>query len=107
MKAKNDGTLFPKIDFCAEGRWTSFGEDEAGQQVLGHPYIFTRGISQKRESALVYNKIVILFLEPKKRWHLFPKGSFGQDKAGQEIFDHVYLFPKVRSKSEMQIKFLS
>ena len=44
LKAKNDGTLFPKIDFCAEGRWTSFGEDEVGQQVLGHPYIFTRGI---------------------------------------------------------------
>ena len=33
--------------------------------------------------------------------------SFGQGKAGQEIFDHVYLFPKVRSNSEMQIKFLS
>ena len=33
--------------------------------------------------------------------------SFGQEKAGQEIFDHVYLFPKVRSNSEMQIKFLS
>lgn len=33
--------------------------------------------------------------------------SFGQDKAGQEVFDHVYVFPKVRSNSEIQIKFLS
>lgn len=33
--------------------------------------------------------------------------SFGQDKAGQEIFDYVYLFPKVRSNSEIQIRFLS
>lgn len=32
---------------------------------------------------------------------------FGQDKAGQEIFDYVYLFPKVRSNSEIQIRFLS
>lgn len=32
--------------------------------------------------------------------------SFGQDKAGQEVFDHVYVFPKVRSNSEIQIKFL-
>ena len=33
--------------------------------------------------------------------------SFGQDKAGLEIFDHVFIFPQVRSNSEMQIKFLS
>jgi len=40
---KNDGSLFPKIDFCVEGMWTSFGVDEADQEIVGHPYIFTRG----------------------------------------------------------------
>ena len=66
----------------------------------------------------MHNKIVILFLgallrAKKKTVALISQRltvvltSFGQDKAGQEIFDHVYLFPKVRSNSEMQIKFLS
>jgi len=43
LKVKNDGSLFPKIDFCVEGMWTSFGVDEADQEIVGHPYIFTRG----------------------------------------------------------------
>lgn len=43
LKAKNDGTRFPKIDFCVEGLWTSFGEDEAGQPVVGCTYVFPRG----------------------------------------------------------------
>lgn len=66
----------------------------------------------------MHNKIVILFLgalsrAKKKTVALISQRltvvltSFGQDKAGQEIFDHVYIFPKVRSNSEMQIKFLS
>ena len=44
LKARNDGSLFPKIDFCVEGKFTSFGVDEAGQQILGHVYLFPRGI---------------------------------------------------------------
>lgn len=66
----------------------------------------------------MHNKIVILFLgallrAKKKTVALISQRltvvltSFGQDKAGLEIFDHVYIFPKVRSNSEMQIKFLS
>lgn len=43
LKARNDGSLFPKIDFCVEGKFTSFGVDEAGQQILGHVYLFPRG----------------------------------------------------------------
>lgn len=69
----------------------------------------------------MHNKIVILFLGTLLRAKKKKKNtmalisqrltvvftSFGQDKAGQEVFDHVYLFPKVRSNSEIQIKFLS
>ena len=66
----------------------------------------------------MHNKIVILFLgallrAKKKTVALISQRltvvltSFGQDKAGQEIFDCVYLFPKVRSNSEIQIRFLS
>ena len=44
LKARNDGILFPKIDFCCEGKSTSFGVDEAGQQILGNAFIFPRGI---------------------------------------------------------------
>ena len=61
------------------------------------------------------HKIVILFLgallRAQKTMALISQRltvvltSFGQDKAGQEIFDHVYLYPKVRSNSEMQRKF--
>lgn len=67
----------------------------------------------------MHNKIVVLFLgallraKKKKTMALISQRltvvftSFGQDKASQEVFDHVYLFPKVRSNSEIQIKFLS
>ena len=56
----------------------------------------------------MHNKIVILFLGALISQRLtVVLTSFVQDKAGQEIFDCVYLFPKVRSNSEIQIRFLS
>jgi len=41
---KNDGSLFPKIDFCVATDHTSFGLDEAGQEIHGAAYILPRGI---------------------------------------------------------------
>lgn len=43
LKVKNDGSLFPKIEFCVEGKHTSFGHDESGQEICGRPYLFPRG----------------------------------------------------------------
>lgn len=43
LKVKNDGSLFPKIDFCVRGPCTSHGPDEDGQEILSPLYIFTRG----------------------------------------------------------------
>ena len=40
---KNDGSLFPKIDFCVKGCGMSHGLDEDGQEIFSAPYIFTRG----------------------------------------------------------------
>lgn len=41
---KNDGSLFPKIDFCVVTDHTSFGLDETGQEIHGATYILPRGI---------------------------------------------------------------
>lgn len=41
---KNDGSLFPKIDFCVVTDRTSFGLDELGQEIHGATYILPRGI---------------------------------------------------------------
>ena len=43
LKVKNDGSLFPKIDFCVKGCGMSHGLDEDGQEIFSAPYIFTRG----------------------------------------------------------------
>lgn len=43
LKVKNDGSLFPKIEFCVEGQHTSFGYDESGQEIVGRPYLIARG----------------------------------------------------------------
>ena len=43
LKVKNDGSLFPKIDFCVRGPCTSHGPDEDGKEILSPLYIFTRG----------------------------------------------------------------
>lgn len=43
LKVKNDGSLFPKIEFCVEGQRTSFGYDESGQEIVGRPYLIPRG----------------------------------------------------------------
>ena len=41
---KNDGSLFPKIDFCVATDHTSFGLDETGQEIHGATFILPRGI---------------------------------------------------------------
>ena len=41
---KNDGSLFPKIDFCVATGHTNFGLDETGQEIHGAIYIIPRGI---------------------------------------------------------------
>ena len=41
---KNDGSLFPKIDFCVATDHTSFGIDETGQEIHGSTYVLPRGI---------------------------------------------------------------
>ncbi|XP_078362463.1 D-amino-acid oxidase-like isoform X2 [Oculina patagonica] len=43
LMVQNDGSLFPKIDFCVEGDHTSFGLDEKGQEIHGTTYLFPRG----------------------------------------------------------------
>jgi len=43
LKVKNDGSLFPKIDFCVKGCGMSHGLDEDGQEIFSPPYIFARG----------------------------------------------------------------
>ena len=40
---KNDGSLFPKIDFGVVTDHTSFGLDETGQEIHGATYILPRG----------------------------------------------------------------
>jgi len=43
---KNDGSLFPKIDFCvATDLHSNFGLDETGQEIHGALYIMPRGIN--------------------------------------------------------------
>ncbi|KAL9985950.1 hypothetical protein ACROYT_G000001 [Oculina patagonica] len=42
LMVQNDGSLFPKIDFCVEGDHTSFGLDEKGQEIHGTTYLFPR-----------------------------------------------------------------
>ena len=41
---KNDGSLFPKIDFGVVTDHTSFGLDETGQEIYGATFILPRGI---------------------------------------------------------------
>ena len=41
---KNDGSLFPKIDYCVATDHTSFGLDETGQEIHGATFILPRGI---------------------------------------------------------------
>lgn len=48
---QNDGSLFPKIDFCVEGDHTSFGLDEIGQEIQGNTYLFPRGTHRNRNGA--------------------------------------------------------
>ena len=40
---KNDGSLFPKIDYCVDAPYTSFGIDDRGQDTSGHLLLIIRG----------------------------------------------------------------
>ena len=61
---KNDGSLFPKIDFCVVTDHTSFGLDETGQEIHGATYILPRGklkilLLYKRESSFMKSFFII------------------------------------------------
>lgn len=61
---KNDGSLFPKIDFCVVTDHTSFGLDETGQEIHGATYILPRGIFEilllhKHECSFIKSLFII------------------------------------------------